>query len=422
MTSLTELATKILAISKQLEPYRNSESADSATDSAKWLQTLPDDVDQGRLGLLDTLHELKTQIEGPVTALSDLIRKHTDVASLHSLYGLRLPQHVPASGSVSYATVAQKCAVEERVLRRLFRYAMTNGMFTEPEPGFVAHTSLSRLLLEDPGAFDALGMTIEDLAPASLQLLKALQKYPASSEPNETGFNIANNTNLPIYEYIAQDPERARRFGAGMMYFSHGDEFDLRHLITAFPWDQHDREEVLLVDVGGGHGTVATKIASATSKMRFIVQDMEKTVAMGKSLLPQELSSRIEFMAHDFLQEQTVKHADFYFFRWIMHNWSDKYCVKILQGLVPALKDGAKVLAFESVLGPPDTKPSNRAGSYLDMVMLCAFNGATRTEEGWKQLFAESHPNFVFDGVTKIPGSALKLIQSTWVEPKNSTV
>jgi hypothetical protein len=55
-------------------------------------------------------------------------------------------------------------------------------------------------------------------------------------------------------------------------------------------------------------------------------------------------------MAHDFFTEQPVKDADIYLLRFILHNWSDSYCIDILRRLVPALKDGARVLVNDIVL------------------------------------------------------------------------
>lgn len=66
------------------------------------------------------------------------------------------------------------------------------------------------------------------------------------------------------------------------------------------------------------------------------------------------MADRVRFMTHDFLlEDQPVKGADVYFFRWILHNWSDKYCVKILRGLIPALKPGAKIILNDNVLPQP---------------------------------------------------------------------
>jgi hypothetical protein len=59
-------------------------------------------------------------------------------------------------------------------------------------------------------------------------------------------------------------------------------------------------------------------------------------------------------MTHDFLlEDQPVQGGDVYFFRWILHNWSDKYCVKILRGLIPSLKPGAKIVLNDNVLPQP---------------------------------------------------------------------
>jgi hypothetical protein len=58
--------------------------------------------------------------------------------------------------------------------------------------------------------------------------------------------------------------------------------------------------------------------------------------------------SRISFMPHDFFNTQPVT-ADVYLLRWILHNWSDKYCVRMLRALIPALKPGAKIVVNEDV-------------------------------------------------------------------------
>ena len=58
-------------------------------------------------------------------------------------------------------------------------------------------------------------------------------------------------------------------------------------------------------------------------------------------------------MAHDFFTEQPVKDADVYFFKWIFHDWSDKYSIKILRSLIPALKKGSKIILNEYVIPQP---------------------------------------------------------------------
>lgn len=67
------------------------------------------------------------------------------------------------------------------------------------------------------------------------------------------------------------------------------------------------------------------------------------------------MESRVKFMPYDFFTEQPVKHADVYLFRWIFHDWSDLYCLRILRNLIPALKNGALVLVSDNVLPEPGT-------------------------------------------------------------------
>lgn len=194
---------------------------------------------------------------------------------------------------------------------------------------------------------DTVGFLLADLAPASDKVIEALEKWPGSGEPNETGFNIENKTSDPFYLELAKIPERSRRFGSGMRFMTQGTLYDINHLINGYEWAALDEKGGTVVDIGGGHGGVSRALASATSKLQLIVQDLPGTVKEGESILPAELKERVTFMAHDFLTEQPVKGADVYFFRFILHNWSDKYATRILGNLIPAMKDGSKVVIYE---------------------------------------------------------------------------
>lgn len=95
---------------------------------------------------------------------------------------------------------------------------------------------------------------------------------------------------------------------------------------------------------------MAYVLAEATRNLRIIVQDLPETAQKGREILPAELKGQVEFVGHNFFSEQPVRGADVYFFRWIFHNWGDKYCFQILRALIPALKKGARVIANEYVL------------------------------------------------------------------------
>jgi trans-aconitate methyltransferase len=108
-----------------------------------------------------------------------------------------------------------------------------------------------------------------------------------------------------------------------------------------------------VVDVGGSQGHVSLALARKFKNLSLVVQDMERVVE--NMTVPEDLQGRLRFMAHDLFAPQPVKGADVYYLRWVLHNWSDKYCVLMLRALVPALKPGAKVIIQESLMPEPGT-------------------------------------------------------------------
>ena len=234
---------------------------------------------------------------------------------------------------------------------------MSNHIFTEDRPGSVAHTAASHLLVVDSDAYDAIGLMTCELSPVGMKTLDAIETWPGSEEQTETAWTLQNEPGISPFACLAKYPERARRFGAGMRYFGRGQGWDLSYLVQGYPWETLDYPGAIFVDIGGGHGTVSQALSRATRHMQFVVQDLPGTVRDGRNALAKVFEGRVRFVEHDFFSEQPIRDADVYFFRWILHNWSDKYCRKILRSLTPALKNGARILIYEFVLADgPETR------------------------------------------------------------------
>ena len=120
-------------------------------------------------------------------------------------------------------------------------------------------------------------------------------------------------------------------------------------LLNDFDW----ASSTIIVDVGGGTGSTCADIARKFPAVNCIVQDLVGVVTLGRETIASDVSSRIEFMEHDFFKEQPVKYADVYLLRAILHDWSDKHAKAIIRGLVPALKEGANIVLQEMVIPPP---------------------------------------------------------------------
>ncbi|MCJ1313933.1 hypothetical protein MMC25_007613 [Agyrium rufum] len=335
------------------------------------------------------------------------------MVSLNAIQKFGIAERVPLGGVMSYADVAKSIGVNEQITRRLLRHAMTMHVFQEPEPGMVAHTSVSKML-HQPGMRQWMASGCEEMWPAALRTVDAISKYPDSQEPNHTGFSLANNTEHSIYQVVAADPVRAQRFAEAMAAFISGRGYDTSDILENYDWDTLGK--VTVVDVGGAQGHVGIDLAQRFPNLKVVVQDMEFVVKDASSRVPDEMQSRVRYMAHDFFSDQTVD-ASVYYFRWIFHNWSDKYSLKILRALIPALKPGAKILIHDYCL--PD-KPGDMALwrekqlRSMDLDMLAILNARERDTEEWKALLQEADPRFKFVSVKRPKNYNLAIIDFHW--------
>ncbi len=93
-----------------------------------------------------------------------------------------------------------------------------------------------------------------------------------------------------------------------------------------------------------------------------------------------------------------MKMSPVIFLRWIAHNYSNQYAIKILKNLVPALKPGSRILINDHCLLEPgqDDPWDDRVMRRMDMVMLSLLNSQERTEAEFRALFKQASDGFVF--------------------------
>ena len=146
----------------------------------------------------------------------------------------------------------------------------------------------------------------------------------------------------------------AKRFAGAMATFTQGLELSAKFLAEGYPWSSVTQTKGTVVDVGGATGHISVELARIAPNLHFVVQDLPEIIMGAQESLPKDVTSRAEFMEHDFFQNQPLA-ADVYLFRQIFHNWSDEFCVKILKALIPALKPGARVVANDHLVPPANT-------------------------------------------------------------------
>lgn len=134
------------------------------------------------------------------------------------------------------------------------------------------------------------------------------------------------------------------------------------------------------IDIGGsmGHQTAALlrRYPNAPSSGKCIVQDLPQVVEQAKAIPGQD--PNIEFKASSFFEPQpeSDRGARIYYMRYIMHDWRDAECVKILSHLKDAMAEDS-VIVIDEVLVPEHADAKN--GSWIatcDLVMLAMTDDA----------------------------------------------
>lgn len=169
--------------------------------------------------------------------------------------------------------------------------------------------------------------------------------------------------------------------------------------------------------MGGNQGYVSFAIAEAFPSLSFIVQDtagMRTAKTIGK--VPEHLVPRVKLTTHDFFTPQTEV-AAVYFLRMIFHGFADKYCIKILQALAPALRRGAKVVVNDGALPEPGQAGyiEERSMRTLDLFMQVTVNAREREADDWTALFARADERFRVNRVWTPEGARLSFVEAEWM-------
>lgn len=220
-----------------------------------------------------------------------------------------------------------------------------------------------------------------------------------------------------MFVTFGKDPTRAKRMGGAMTSLTGGEGYEVSYLLDGYDWASLNTSKSTIVDVGGSHGFVCIDLAKRFPDLQFVVQDLPKTVASAPTL-EGDLASRISFQAYDFFTPQPVKGADIYLFRWIFHNHSDKYASLILKNLIPAMKKGSKILINDHCLqegyGMEKSLWDEKIIRSMDLVMLTLLNARERTAAEYKALFEGVHSNLRFNGVKRMEGCRMCVVEAVW--------
>ncbi|OCL08126.1 S-adenosyl-L-methionine-dependent methyltransferase [Glonium stellatum] len=373
---------------------------------------LPEDIMKAKGAALEAMDELEGLLLGPMPKIfHELTQKHTNLTSLHAVAKFNMASKFSAQETTTIPELASACGIDKKDCERLIRHALTNRIFTESSKGVIAHSAMTQAIANVPLLREWIEETCENMWSSAPRIVSAMAKWPGSEEPNETAFNIAHNSQLPFFAEISKDPANAKRFADSMSFFQASPGMQTALVIDNYNWAAY--ETGTIVDVGGSQGAVAIELAKRFPNIKCVVQDLPEVIAGApKDVNPKQ----VKFQEYDFFTEQLVKDADVYFFRMIFHNWGDKYCVKILRNLIPALKKGARIVINDHVVPEPGVLSpyQDRQVRAFDLVMKECFNAKERDVNDWTNLLKEADERFAVLEIVRPVGSQLQMINVEW--------
>ncbi|HEX4145399.1 MAG TPA: methyltransferase [Pirellulales bacterium] len=273
-------------------------------------------------------------------------------------------------GPRSADDLAQATKVHAPSLFRLLRGLASLGVFAEDGERRFSLTPLAQCLRSDaPGSQRSLAiMSGEEHYQAWGELLYSVQT-------GKTAFDKLYG--MPVFDFLSQNVEQAKAFD-GAMVGVHGRE-------TAAMTDAYDFSGIgVLADVGGGNGSLLTKVLQKYPAMRGMLYDLPGVTERAKSNLQAAgLADRCQVIGGSFF-ESIPTGADAYLMRHIIHDWEDEKATTILRNVHRAIGSEGRLLVVEGVI-PPGNGPC--FGKLLDLTMLTIPGGQERTEEEYRTLF-----------------------------------
>jgi hypothetical protein len=278
------------------------------------------------------------------------------------------------SGPKSPQELAALTGTEERPLYRLLRATASVGVFTELEDGRFAQSPLSEALRSNAKpCVRHLAMMLNDDWH-----IRAWEQLPWCVETGKPASYKLNG--MPMFDWMAQHPEKTVNFNQAMTDLSSG---DAAAVVQSYDFSRFEH----VVDVAGGHGAMLAAILEQAPKLRGTLVEMPHVIEGAKKAgLLDRFANRATLEAASMF-ESVPAGADAYIMKFIIHDWYDPECIKILSNCRKGSRPGGRLLVVDQVV-PARNEPG--VAKLMDLEMLVLPGGMERTEKEFRELFAAS--------------------------------
>jgi O-methyltransferase domain/Dimerisation domain len=268
--------------------------------------------------------------------------------------------------------LAKAAHVRAPQLYRVLRALASVGVFAETKNGRFKLTPLAATLqTRVPGSMRTAALMLN-----SDWQWDAWQKLLDGVASDDVPFVKAHG--MSVFEYLEKHPDDLAAF--------HDSATGLTNPAIAAAYNFSKFHT--LVDVGGSHGALLSTILKAHPSLKGVLFDQPSVIAgakKGRNLAEAGIAGRCKLESGSFFVSVPVG-ADAYIMKYILHDWDDERCVKILSNCRSAMNKNGRVLVVDSVV-PPGNEPGYV--KLLDIEML-VIGGRERTKADFSSIFRKS--------------------------------
>ncbi|OAY72260.1 Trans-resveratrol di-O-methyltransferase, partial [Ananas comosus] len=281
-------------------------------------------------------------------------------------------------------------------LRRLMRMLAFSCIFTRQtseaaaggeEEDLYGLTPTSRLLVDDAGGRRSLAPFVRSMFdPVMMAPSLRLGDWFKEADGIATPFEALYGSN--IWGLTSRNPEFNAAFNEGM---AADGRFIMDVVVRKCGHVFCGLRS--LVDVGGGTGAAARTIVEAFPDVKWS-RDCRQTGPwnLSRAAFPLgTIDGPVDFVAGSMVER--VPPADAVMLKWILHDWDDEVCVRILQKCkeaIPSREAGGKVIVVEQVIGSSPEEKSTEMQHFFDVWMMILTGGRERDEQEWCKIFTEA--------------------------------
>lgn len=279
-----------------------------------------------------------------------------------------------AAGPRSSDDLARALGASARATHRFLRYMTAFQLAVETTDGRFALGELGEYLRsEHPASLRKAALYAGEVNyPAARGLLDAVRTGTSAFE---------HVFGRPYFEYCAENLEAAALFN-DLMSRASRERADA--IVAAYDFSRAQ----LVIDLGGGNGTLLSAILAAHPQARGAVYDRVEVVPEAEAYLAhQGLAERGRALGGSFF-ERVPDGADVFILSHVIHDWDDQQAQRILRNCAAAMRPESRLLLIEEVLS--ERVAEGPATILADLAMMLLTSGFERTRAEYERLLTSS--------------------------------